>query len=52
MGKYVFRRIIAMLITLWFVCTITFFLMHSIPGGPFTREKELPEAVLEALNEK
>jgi len=26
--------------------------MHSIPGGPFTREKELPEAVLEALNEK
>ncbi len=52
MGKYVVKRIIAMIITLWFVCTITFFLMHSIPGGPFTREKELPEAVLEALNEK
>lgn len=52
MGKYVIKRIIAMFITLWFVCTITFFLMHSIPGGPFTREKELPEAVLEALNEK
>jgi oligopeptide transport system permease protein len=26
--------------------------MHSIPGGPFTREKELPPQVIEALNEK
>ncbi|GAU75458.1 oligopeptide transport system permease protein OppB [Fusibacter sp. 3D3] len=26
--------------------------MHSIPGGPFSREKALPEKVLEALNEK
>jgi oligopeptide transport system permease protein len=41
-----------MIITLWFVITITFFLMHSIPGGPFSREKALPEKVLEALNEK
>ncbi len=41
-----------MIITLWFVITITFFLMHAIPGGPFTSEKELPEEVLEALNEK
>jgi oligopeptide transport system permease protein len=41
-----------MIITLWFVVTITFFLMHAIPGGPFTREKALPEKVMEALNEK
>lgn len=26
--------------------------MHAIPGGPFTREKPLPPAVIEALNEK
>jgi oligopeptide transport system permease protein len=26
--------------------------MHAIPGGPFTREKALPEKVMEALNEK
>jgi oligopeptide transport system permease protein len=26
--------------------------MHSIPGGPFTREKALPPAVIEALNKK
>lgn len=52
MGNYLFKRIIAMLITLWFVATITFFLMHAIPGGPFTRERELPPEVVEALNEK
>lgn len=52
MGKYIARRLVSMVITLWFVITITFFLMHSIPGGPFSREKELPEKVLEALNQK
>lgn len=52
MGNYLFKRLISMVITLWFVTTITFFLMHSIPGGPFVREKELPPQVIEALNEK
>ncbi len=41
-----------MLLTLFMIVTITFFLMHAIPGGPFTREKPLPPAVIEALNEK
>lgn len=52
MGSYIARRFVSMLITLWFVITITFFLMHSIPGGPFSREKTLPDKVLAALNEK
>jgi len=52
LGKYILKRLASMLITLWFVITITFFLMHSIPGGPFSREKQLPDKVLEALNEK
>jgi oligopeptide transport system permease protein len=41
-----------MLITLFLVITITFFLMHAIPGGPFTREKPLPPKVIEALEAK
>lgn len=41
-----------MVITLLMVITITFFLMHAIPGGPFTREKALPEAVIKALEAK
>lgn len=41
-----------MFITMVMIITITFFLMHAIPGGPFTREKPLPPAVIEALNAK
>ncbi|OYT15540.1 MAG: peptide ABC transporter permease [Bacteroidetes bacterium 4572_77] len=52
MGKFLFNRIVTMFVTLFLIITITFFLMHAIPGGPFTREKPLPPAVIEALNEK
>jgi oligopeptide transport system permease protein len=52
MLKYVIKRFISMFITLFFVITVTFFLMHSIPGGPFTRERALPAAVEAALNAK
>lgn len=52
MGRFLANRIISMLITLFLVITITFFLMHAIPGGPFTREKLLPPKVIEALEAK
>jgi ABC-type dipeptide/oligopeptide/nickel transport system permease component len=34
-----------MLLTLWVVYTLTFFLMHAAPGGPFASEKNVPEAI-------
>jgi oligopeptide transport system permease protein len=37
---------------LWGVATITFFLMHLVPGGPFDREKDLPEATKALLERK
>lgn len=52
MGRFLANRVVSMLITLFLVVTITFFLMHAIPGGPFTREKPLPPAVIEALEAK
>ncbi len=52
MAKYIFQRFIAMVLTLFFVATLTFSLMHSIPGGPFTRERKLPDAIIKALNAK
>jgi len=51
-GRYIIHRVISMVLTIFFIVTITFFLMHAIPGGPFTREKPLPEAIIKALNEK
>jgi len=41
MLNYLIKRIVGSVITLWVVVTITFLLMHSIPGGPFDREKPL-----------
>ena len=41
-----------MFITLFFVITLTFVMMHSIPGNPFTGEKKLPPAIEKALLEK
>jgi oligopeptide transport system permease protein len=41
-----------MIPVLWAVATITFFLMHAVPGGPFTQEKELPAGIEEALNRR
>jgi oligopeptide transport system permease protein len=52
MGKYIVQRLLSVVLTLLCIVTLTFFLMHAIPGGPFTREKPLPEAIVKALNEK
>jgi oligopeptide transport system permease protein len=46
------RRLISNLLTVWLIATLTFAMMHSIPGDPFTSEKKLPEAVLLNLREK
>jgi oligopeptide transport system permease protein len=37
---------------LFTVSVITFFLMHAVPGGPWDREKRLPQATVDRLNAK
>lgn len=41
-----------MLITIILITTLTFTMMHSIPGGPFTRERPVPAEIMRALNAK
>ena len=50
MGKYVVKRILLAVLTVFIICAITFFLMHAVPGGPFNKEKALSEATVAALN--
>ena len=50
MGKYILKRILLALFTVFLICVITFALMNAIPGGPFNREKALSEATIAALN--
>ena len=52
MKKYLLKRLGMMLLTLFLITLLTFILMHSVPGGPFTGEKQVSKAVLDALNEK
>ena len=52
-GKYIAKRLAIGVATLFALATITFFLMHVIPGSPFAGEtSKLPAAVKEKLIEK
>src|SRR3990172_269185 len=52
MTGYVVRRVLWLIPVLWAVATLTFFLMHAVPGGPFTQEKTLPQSITDALNRR
>jgi len=48
--RYVTRRLLWIIPVLFAVSVITFLLMHAVPGGPWAREKQLPDAVEARLN--
>ena len=50
MIRYVTRRLLWIIPVLFAVSVITFLLMHAVPGGPWAREKALPDAVEARLN--
>lgn len=52
MRGYYVKRIVSAFIIILLISSLTFMMMHSIPGGPFTREKPVPPEILAALNEK
>ena len=52
MRSFYLKRIVSMLITIILITTLTFTMMHSIPGGPFTRERPVPDEIMRALNAK
>lgn len=45
MTRYIIRRALFMVVTLWVVVTITFFLLRVAPGGPFDTERAVSPAV-------
>ncbi len=50
--SFLVNRIIMGLVTLWLVVTITFFLLHLLPGDPFQSEKAIPPKIKENLMAK
>lgn len=49
MIRFIFKKILILLFSLFIVATLTFALMHIIPGDPFTQEKAVPEEILKAM---
>ena len=49
---YIVKRIFLAIVTIWVVITVTFFVMHAVPGGPFTGEKAVTESVKAAMEAK
>lgn len=49
---YVLKRIGLAILTIWVVITITLFVMHAVPGGPFVGEKATTPAVQAAMEAK
>ena len=52
MIRYILKRVVAALITSWFIMTLTFVLMYAIPGSPISTEKVYDVALQQALEEK
>ncbi|MGI6126622.1 MAG: ABC transporter permease [Planifilum sp.] len=49
MLRYIGKRFLYMLISLWVIATLTFVMMHLAPGGPFASEKKLPPQIIANL---
>ena len=52
MAKYIVKRVLMAVVTLFIVICLTFFLMNAVPGSPWLSEKTPSPATIAALNEK
>lgn len=52
MLKYISKRLLHGLITVWFIATATFVAMHAVPGDPLSGEKAMTEEIRRNLEAK
>lgn len=52
MLTFILKRLLWGIPVLWAVATITFIIMHVVPGGPFDTEKQLPPEIKANIEEK
>ena len=50
--RYILKRLLLAILTVWVVITVTFFVMRAVPGGPFMSEKAITPAAQAALEAK
>jgi oligopeptide transport system permease protein len=52
LGRFILRRLLALIPLLWVIVTVTFFLMRLAPGGPFDKDRRLPPEIERNLRVK
>ena len=52
MYRYIIKRVILAIVTIFIIAAITFFTMNAIPGGPFASEKAPSPEVQRVLEER
>jgi len=52
MARFIIRRLLSIIPTMFIIITLSFFLIRFAPGGPFSSEKKLPEQVLQNILKK
>ncbi|RKQ89123.1 ABC transporter permease [Brockia lithotrophica] len=52
MLAYTFRRFMSMLFTLFIIATLTFFLVHALPGGPYKNPEKLTPEIKQLFDRK
>lgn len=50
MMKFIFKRLLGAIPTVFFVITITFLLVHLTPGDPFSSDRAMSQQVLDKLH--
>ncbi len=51
MIKYIIKRLLYAVFTVWAIATITFVLMNIAPGNPFAAEGNISQTAIDAMNE-
>ena len=52
MAMFLVKRVLSSIVTLFVIITITFFLMHAVPGGPFATNEKLSQGIIKAMEAK
>jgi oligopeptide transport system permease protein len=52
MIRFILRRFLSLIPTLFLIITFAFIIVRTAPGGPFSSERKVPPEILENLNRK
>lgn len=52
MTRYILKRLLQGILTVWFIATATFFAMHAVPGDPLSGDKAMTERIRANLEAK